>query len=679
MKQPEILAPAGNMESLIAALRCGADAVYVGGMAYSARNSAANFDIPQLAKAARLCHIYGAKLYLAVNTLLTDREFSGFCEFLHEAVYCGVDACIVQDLGVLQVIRQFIPEMPIHASTQMSLHSPEGALQAMELGCNRVVAAREMSAEDLRELCRLPIEVEVFVHGALCMSVSGQCSFSALVGGRSANRGRCAQACRLPWQTPGGKNPAALSLKDLSLVQHVHELREMGVSSFKIEGRMKRPEYVAAAVTALRMALAGQQPDLETLQAVFARSGFTDGYFTSKKKDMFGFRRKEDVTAGQKVLQGLQNTYKKPRKCEDIAFSMELAPEQPARLTASDQCGNTITVTGDIPQTALKAPLDVSILQKHMQKLGDTIFNGCDVQLDNPHGLTLSAASCNAMRRDAVLALYSARAERNHPVYSVAAEPPGLPESCRTAEIEPVLRIHVRNTGQLKAALQTGNITCLPLTLAQKSAPQMSIWLEAPRIIADESEYCRKLKQLREQGFVHLLCHNLADVRIGRELGFCLHGGYGLNCANRHCAQVLSELGLQDVTGSYELRLQQLTELGRIVPCGAFVYGRLPMMLLRLCPIKAQDGCRKQGCYMKDRTGQSFPLICSGDYTELCNAKCLWLADKQKQLRHLDFWDFYLTDETPQEIARIQAAYENGSEDIPKDRTNGLYFKGGLT
>ncbi len=678
MIQPEILAPAGSMESLTAALRCGADAVYVGGTLYSARSSAANFDLEELAQAAELCHLYGAKLYLAVNTLLTDRELPEFANYIREAALCGVDACIVQDLGVLRLIRSLVPDMPLHASTQMSIHSPEGAMRAKELGCCRVVAAREMSAADLQKLCDLPLEIEVFVHGALCMSVSGQCSFSALVGGRSANRGRCAQACRLPWRTPDGRNPAALSLKDLSLVQHVQKLREMCVTSFKIEGRMKRPEYVAAAVTALRMALNGEQPDMETLRAVFARSGFTDGYFTGRRKDMFGFRRKEDVVAAQNVLQDLQNTYRKPRKCDSIAFSMMLRENEPAKLMASDSTGNTVCVTGETPQIAKKTPLDAAILQKQMQKLGDTIFESSEVHLDNPDGLTLSAAQCNAMRREAVEALYKARVQRNSPRYRILTDVPDLGKPLINSEKKPEFRLHVRNKAQLSVAAEHGAIVCIPLLLADHCTPALSIWLEAPRIIADEAAYCRRLETLRERGFSHLLCHNLADVRIGSRLGFTLHGGLGLNCTNRMTARSLAELGVQDVTGSYELRLPSLAGLAGEMPCGGFIYGKLPMMLLRLCPIRAQEGCRKQGCYMKDRTGQRFPLVCSGDYTELCNAKLLWLADKLQKLRSLDYWDFYFTEETPAQVASVLYAYENGEAEIPADRTNGLYFKGGL-
>lgn len=678
MHRTEILAPAGNMESLIAALRCGADAVYVGGTAYSARSSAANFDLPQLAKAARICHIYGAKLYLAVNTLLTDGELDGFLDFVREAAYCGVDACIVQDLGVLQCIRERIPDMPLHASTQMSVHTPEGALQAAGLGCSRVVAAREMSADDLRALCRLPMEVEVFVHGALCMSVSGQCAFSALVGGRSANRGRCAQACRLPWKTPSGRNQAALSLKDLSLVQHVRQMQEMGVASLKIEGRMKRPEYVAAAVTALRAALDGEQPDLESLRAIFARSGFTDGYYTGKKRDMFGFRRKEDVVAAQRVLQDLQNTYRKPRKASEIRFAMQLEAGRPGILTASDSDGNTVTVETTVPQPAQKAPLEKSVLEKHLRKLGDTIFYGGETELVNPEGLTLSAAHCNAARRDAILSLYNLRAEKHQKKYTVLHPETKTAGSTQLTEKQSKLRLHVRTKEQLAEALKTEHMICVPLSLAEHCSPSLSIYVEAPRIIADERAYRKQLEQLKSRGFVHLLCHNLADIRIGGALGFRLHGGYGLNCTNRNTAVSLMKQGLEDVTGSYEMRMYALSAIGQEMPCGAFVYGRLPMMLFRLCPIRAQDGCRKKDCYMKDRTGQKFPMLCSGDYTELCNAKRLWLADKRRQLRFLDYWDLYFAEEDAAQMRAILDDYIKGGTEVPADRTNGLYFKGGL-
>lgn len=672
MRTPEILAPAGSMEALVAAVRCGADAVYVGGTSYSARSSAANFDLDALREASRLCRLYGVKLHLAVNTLLTDAELPGFRAYLREATPF-VDACIVQDLGALQLIREGFPDMECHASTQMSIHTPEGALQAASLGCSRVVAARELNAQQLAELCRLPVEIEVFVHGALCMSVSGQCSFSALVGGRSANRGQCAQACRLPWRTPDGDNPAALSLKDVSLAAHVRQLAEMGVASFKIEGRMKRPEYVAAAVTALKAALSGEQPDMETLQAVFSRSGFTDSYFTGTKRDMFGFRRKEDVLAGQQVLGTLEKLYQKPRKAAELDFSMQLHAGKPALLTASDGT-HSVTVQGDIPEAARKTPLSEELLAKSLQKLGDTIYSCGTVTLENPDGLTLSAAQCNAMRREIVEKTDVLRMQGNTPECRILPGEIIFPTGRTSQGVQN--RLHIRTMQQLSAALETGEIVCIPVKLADKCIPSESIWLEAPRIIEDEAAYRRKLSECREKGFAHLLCHNLADVKIGGELGFSLHGGFGLNVTNRLTAASLHAQGVQDVTASIELRMQSIRKLGEAVPVGAVVYGRLPMMLFRVCPIRAQDGCRKQNCFLTDRTGRQFPLVCHGDYQELVNSEVLWLAEKKPE--GLDFSDFYFTEETPERMREVLHAYAKGNGIPPANRTSGLYFKGGL-
>ena len=674
MRRPEILAPAGSMEALRAAVYCGADAVYLGGTSYSARASASNFDLDQLAEASDLCRLYGVKLHLAVNTLLTDTELPAFQAYLRQAGQYA-DACIVQDLGAVRLIREILPDMEIHASTQMSIHSPAGAMQAAALGCRRVVAAREMSESDLKQLCALPVEVEVFVHGALCMSVSGQCSFSALVGGRSANRGECAQACRLPWKTPGGKNPAALSLKDLSLVEHVRELCELGVDSLKIEGRMKRPEYVAAAVTALRMALDGEQPDMDTLQAVFSRSGFTDGYFTGRKEQMFGFRRKEDVLAGNQVLGSLAKLYEKPRTVESLNFQLCLTPDKPACLVAQDSHDRSVIVYGDVPERPQKSPLTEEIFAKSMQKLGGTVYTFREAGLENPDGLFLSSAQCNALRRSAVDAMDKLRIGWMQPAqFRIREENVSLP-ALRTPAQEPVYRLHVRTKGQLEAALETGETVCISLKLAAECTPSESIFVEAPRIIADEKAYREQLAALREQGFSHLICHNLADIRIGGELGFMLHGGFGLNVTNRLTALTLKDMGLQDVCASIELRMPRIAELCNVLPAGAIVYGRLPMMLYRVCPIRSQEGCRKRDCFLTDRTGRKFPLLCSGAYQELVNSEILWLAGKDITA---ELQDFYFTDEPPVRIREVLRAYRTGHGDPPQGRTSGLYYKGGL-
>ena len=678
MGSPEILAPAGSMEALLAGLRCGADAVYVGA-GYSARSSAVSFSLPELEQAAELCHLYHAKLHLAVNTLVTDRELEAFREFICNAVQCGIDACIVQDLGILHLIHELIPDMPLHGSTQMSIHTPQGALQAKKLGCSRVVLARELSCEEIQVFSDLPVETEVFVHGALCMSVSGQCSFSAVAGGRSANRGQCAQACRLPWRTPNGKSQAALSLRDLSLVEHVNTLKKMGVDSFKIEGRMKRPEYVAAAVTALRMALDGKKPDMKLLESVFSRNGFTDGYFTGKRQAMFGFRRKEDVLAGQQVFSEIQKSYQKPRILAELDFDLELKAKTPAVLRVSDSCGDCVSVSGDVPEQAKNMPLRLETAEKYFRKLGGTVYAFRSIRLKNPDSLILSASQCNALRRDAVEKLN--RVKQKKPEYQIMQNfqfP--VPEYCRK---EMQKRLHIRTKMQLKAVLESDCIFCIPLQLAESTVPDLSIWLELPRIIRNEEHYRRRLEKLFAKGYRDLICHNLADIRIGKEIGFILHGGFGLNCTNSLTAYSLQKQGLQDVTASYELRAGAIQKLSRMISCGAYLYGRIPMMLLRICPIKAQESCyHHKNCVLTDRTGRRFPLLCNADYLELFNSEILFLGDKLKFFSDLAFWDLYFTDETPEQIREILRIYEKNTENHGiqnrKNGTRGLYFKGGL-
>lgn len=437
---------------------------------------------------------------------------------------------------------------------------------------------------------------------------------------------------------------------------------------------MKRPEYVAAAVTALRMALDGQQPDMETLQAVFSRSGFTDGYFTGKKQSMFGFRRKEDVLAGNQVLDALAGSYEKPRIVSSLDFSLQLAPDAPALLTAQDGLGRTVQFAGDIPEIPRKSPLTQELLAKSLQKLGGTVYACGTVSLDNPDQLFLSAAQCNALRRGAAERMDTLRIAENTPVCRVREALVHLP-ALREPEERRQCRLHVRTKAQLAAALQTGEIVCIPPGLAASCEPMEHIFVESPRIIRNEEESCQTLKALRERGFSHLICHNIADIPTGGELGFLLHGGFGLNVTNRLTVQSLAECGLQDICASIELKMPRIAALGKVLPVGAIVYGRLPMMLFRVCPIKAQEGCRQHDCTLTDRTGRTFPLLCSGDYQELVNADVLWLAEKKLPLDQLDF---YFTDESPEQIASILRSYREGKEDAPPHRTSGLYFKGGL-
>ena len=285
MKKIEILAPAGSFDSVIAAVRSGADAVYLGEKAFSARSSAKNFDDEELKKATAYCHIHGVKVYVTINTIVFDDELEKLKKAIISAAEADVDALIIQNMGVARLAHRLVPDLALHASTQMSIHTASGVKALYEMGFKRVVLAREMSKKEIEKCCEIPVELEVFVHGALCMCVSGQCYLSAMIGARSGNRGSCAQPCRLPFSVNNQKGGHALSLKDNSIVNYLDELQNMGVASAKIEGRMKRPEYVSAAVRACV-----EQRDFgfisdktqKMLRGVFSRTGFTDAYYIGK-------------------------------------------------------------------------------------------------------------------------------------------------------------------------------------------------------------------------------------------------------------------------------------------------------------------------------------------------------------------------------------------------------------
>ncbi len=410
----EILAPCGGTESLIAAVNSGANAVYLGETAFSARRNAENFTPEQLKEAVRLCHLSGVKVHVALNTLVFDTELDKLEKTVEMIADCGVDAVIVQDFGVAKTIKK-IADIPLHASTQMTVTSVSGAEMAKEAGFSRVVLAREMSLKEIERVVKsVDIETEIFVHGAICVCLSGQCYMSAMLGGRSGNRGLCAQPCRLNFTCDKREN--VLSLKDLSLVSHLREIEKIGVASVKIEGRMKRPEYVAAAVTACRKALAGETPDMENLRAVFSRSGFTDSYYNGTFEKMQGVRTKEDVVAAPKAINELKQLYKDVYKRYSVDISAEIHDGQPSECTA--ECGGiSVTVTGDVPQQAINKPSTAEDIAARLSKLGGTVFEPGNVTCNIDSGLILSASAVNSLRRDVIEKLSEKIIERNNPNY----------------------------------------------------------------------------------------------------------------------------------------------------------------------------------------------------------------------------------------------------------------------
>lgn len=675
MKSPELLAPAGSMETLRAALRAGADAVYVGGKRFSARSSASNFTDEELAEAARLCHKYGAKLDLAVNTIISDGEAEEFCSYIKYTASVGIDAYIVQDWGCADIIRKAVPDAVIHASTQMSVHTAAGAAMLAELGYSRVVPARELDKNVLRRICREDIEVEVFVHGALCMSVSGQCYMSAMMGSRSANRGCCGQACRLPFSARGYRSAAALSLKDLSLLPNARELAEIGVDSFKIEGRMKRPEYVASAVSELKKSLSGEAPDMELLKGVFSREGFTDGYFTGKRTGMFGVRQKEDVTAARTLIPKIHELYRFERKAYTVDFHTVIKEGQPVTLSAAaGKCA--VTVTGDVPEKAVNRPADLQMLAKQLSKLGDTVFAPGAVTAEIGEGLTLPASRLNDMRRNAAEQLTELIIAENTPKYTITDYTPSLPEKRKCGfDKKMPLRTLCRTKEQAIAAAQDSEFLIIPEKLIDeelvRKLPSGSIIASPPRFISDEDKLISRLEQLRKLGISRIFCHTPDHIAIGKKLGFTLHGSFTLNVYNSFCAARLSQIGLEDCIFSIEGTLPQLEKLSAAIPVGAVIYGRLPLMLTRNCPIKNEVGCKNCTHSLTDRTGRRLPVLCSGEYVEILNSDCLCMTDRLGEVKNASFGLVILHDE---DGAGTRDILRGKKPETPV--TRGLYYRG---
>lgn len=671
----EILAPAGNMEALIAALRSGADAVYVGGQKYSARNNAVNFTDEELVEAVKKSHLYGAKLYLTVNTILSDDEIVEFCEYIKYTAEIGIDAYIVQDLGAAALIRKCIPDAVLHASTQMTVATSYGARLLKTLGYSRVVPARELDKNTLKKICDTEIETEIFVHGALCMSVSGQCYMSAMIGSRSANRGCCGQACRLPFSAVGNKSCSALSLKDLSLIPDVSQLEEIGADSLKIEGRMKRPEYVAATVNALSEAATGTKPDMQLLKSIFSRGGFTDGYFTGVRSDMFGIREKEDVVSAQTVIPKIHEIYRGERKVHTISFHAVIKNNIPITITAS--CGN-ISVSTDAPppEKAINAPTDLNKLEKQLSKLGDTVFNFGGVTAEIDDDIIVSAGKLNELRRTLTGKMYELIISENTPRYSITDYTPTLPNKKNIGSSVIPIRSYCITAEQAEAAVDFSEYLIIQSdSLLDGKFDNISckekIIISPPRFIADEADTFNKLKQLRQIGYSHILCHTPDCIEIGKQLGFTLHGGFGLNIYNSFSAEALCNLGFEDFTVSFEAKASQINEIHSDIPFGAILYGRLPLMLTRNCPIKNEIGCSKCQKKLIDRTERIFPINCCKDYTEILNSDVLYMFDKTDSFSSLNFAIVMFSNEDSTAVKRVMQKIKPIG-----NITRGLYYRG---
>ena len=666
-KHAEILAPAGGEAQLRAAVLCGADAVYLGLRGFNARAGAENFDENTLPQTVGWCHARGVRVYVTLNTLVTDRELPQWLHSLDAVAAAGVDGVLVQDLGLAKIIRQRYPTLPLHASTQMTIHNLAGARLLEEMGFAQVVLARELSKEEIAAICAgTSMRCEVFVHGALCMSVSGQCYLSSVLGERSGNRGRCAQPCRLDFKSHG--RGYALSLKDLTLTDRLRELEALGVASFKIEGRLKRPEYVAAAVTACRQSLAGEVPDLETLRSVFSRSGFTDGYYTGQRDlSMFGTRTREDAAASAEVLGKLSALTRNEVGRLPVDMVLTMAPGEPATLAVTDGT-HRVEVAGEVPQTALTRPTDEELAHRALEKCGGTPFYLQNLTCHIGEGLMLPLSALNRLRAAALTALAEARSV-------VVPYPQGAPRlGCRlaaAAQMTPAIR---RGGGRLSLPLH--ELAERP-ELLETGAER---WVaELPAFCAPQQEEAvmRALRKLKEQGLTAALCGNLGSLLMAREAGLRIIGDYGLNIINSPAAQQAVALGCDEITLSFECERNAARNIHSPIPIGVIAYGRLPLMLLRNCPGKTAAGCGDcRGInHITDRRGEDFPLQCQNrQYTHLLNPRPLFLSDRLPEWDFCDFLTLRFTTETPAECDEVLKMYQTVAAPAGSF-TRGLYYR----
>ena len=687
MANIEILAPVGSEEMLHAAVFSGADAVYLGFSGFNARTGAGNFDADSLKEAVRFCHARGVKVHVALNTTVYGGELASLRDAIRAVAASGADAVICQDLAVATLIGKIAPQLPRHGSTQMSVHTLQGALELKELGFTRVVLARELSLPEVEQITRhCGIETECFVHGALCMCVSGQCYLSAFLGGRSGNRGSCAGPCRLPFEAnalPEGKPGRLhhLSLKDNSVIDKLDQLQAIGVASAKIEGRLRTPEYVAAAVSACLAGREGRAYDRDLLKNAFSRSGFTSGYLDGKiDGTMFGVRSEADAELTKKTLPALRELYRRERSRVPVRMKLEIE-EGGEKLTVTDADGNKAFAYGDFePQPARTDPTES--LKRSLAKTGGTPFAAENIEVEMDEGpWFVPGSTVNELRREALDALLKKREVlRPWPVQDVELEP--LPQ--RTLPPHRTLRARFERWDQVpEQALSGVEYLILPIAQADRVPREWrsKTLLELPRVMFGklEEDTARRVAATQDAGFAGYEVSNIAHLRLCR--GLPMSGGFGLNVTNQVAAQFYTDNGLGSVlilpeTKDSDISTIAPTHAGKPVPTGVLVYGHMPLMVTRACPLQNIHDCAhcdKTGV-LTDRKAKKFPVRCGMGVRTIYNPVPIYMGDKPGALT-VDYGVAYFTLESREEAAailddiRVHAPFEG-------DFTRGLYFKG---
>ena len=682
--KPELLAPA-NLKTLSAAVQAGADAVYLGGSRFGARKFADNFDLEQLGEAVDYCHLRGVKVYLTVNILVDDSEKSEFIKFVNAAYNLGVDAFIIQDVGMAMLIKKHLPEAKIHASTQMTVHNTSGAELMKSIGFERVVTARELSNADVSDIVKKSgAEIEIFVHGALCMSYSGQCLMSSLIGGRSGNRGSCAQPCRLPYglfcNGKKGQSGYFLSPRDLSLATHMTEVLQSGVASLKIEGRMKGPEYVAAAVSVFRKLIdenRNASPDeIYMLANAFSRNGFTGGAFAGEFKNYINFssgnddiykNRDEVLLKNLKVYTDSAANIKRI----PIEFKATAVCGKPFELEATAM-GICVSDAGCVAEKAINKATDEQTLEKQLNKTGDYPFTAVKTEIVTDGQSFLPLGEINSLRRKCLDRL----SEEIVSSYKKNTQAPLCDEKKKSGTNSKLeIAVMVSNEMQYEAAKQMG-VECVYAPCEIAGAGDVAVF---PDII--HNRFVSKYREILQNTECDKVCTaNYAIIKEALKLGKKIISSPALNVFNSDSVEFWRNFGLDEIILSCELNLKQIGKVSSLLPLGAVIYGRLPMMKTIVCPVKSAAGkCGGKDCkaYLKDRKNEEFPVVCNGMTTFVLNSKPVYMADKLSEIEKagISVGILQFTVESAQECREVIKAYRLGNAS-DGEFTRGHFYRG---
>lgn len=694
MSNIEILSPAGSFEALKAAIDSGADAVYFGGRAFSARKNAVNLSDEEIKEAVKFAHLRGAKMYVAVNTIVFDNELSGAFEFIKFCYEEGVDGIIVQDLGLARMVKRYFPDFPLHASTQMTIHNLSGARLAKKMGFKRVVLSRELSLKEIAHIsANCDIELEVFVHGALCMSYSGQCLMSSFLGGRSGNRGACAQPCRLNYTLYNSngdriseENKYLLSLKDLCLIEHIDDLKKAAVTSLKIEGRMKSYAYVSAVSGIYNKYRCGgkvSDEDKLLLENIFSRCGFTQGYFKGETgRDMLSFNKNHDdifASATRDVVNDAKSLANIEHKNKiDAVFKMKNG--EPVYFEAKYN-GKTYSATGEIKaEPASKAAVDSERIKAQLEKLGSTTLELASLTLDVEDGLYIPIKEINLVRR---IVCEKIEKDIQGSGRKYEGESFSLPPKPEKEKTQPQYAASVLNEAQSDMCFDLGfEKIYIPYSLYLKNKEKFDsepdiYSVKLPPVNHDRCENDYSIINVNE-----VCITNLGQLeKIGDKIK--KHADYRLNICNSLSLRQAKEMGISSVCLSPEMTISQMGSLRNNVSEEILVYGKISLMTVKNCLVKSSLG--KCGCkdgeiyYLKDRKNICFPVECiKGECINIIyNSAPIYMADRLNEIKRLspNALRFDFTDETPQEICSILKQYEKG-EKSPKFFTRGHFYNG---